>query len=172
MIQWLLSLTKERSSRDQNEHIILACDNMCNLAKLKIARTPLPFQPPLDRLWLDVKNVIDVFYFRNHISSECQRLFSPAKLKEEYPDFNTQAGEQTVTFVWVHLFAHIICSINKVHHLFYLHRMVLRRNAYTSKCYRKEASFFPRVTTDTNANAVYMYVTLISIHTYTTYPPY
>lgn len=131
IIQWLLSLTKESS--DQSREIILAYDNMCNLAKLKIARSPLPFQPPLDRLWLDVKKVIDVFHFKNHISPECQRQFSPAKVKEEHPHFNTQAGEQT--FVWVHRFAHILCSMNKVHHLFYLHRMVVCRNAYTSKCY-------------------------------------
>ena len=87
IIQWLLSLTKESS--DQNREIILAYDNMCNLAKLKIARSPLPFQPPLDRLWLDVKKVIDVFYFKNNISPECQRQFSPAKVKEEHPHFNT-----------------------------------------------------------------------------------
>ena len=106
---------------------------MCNLAKLKIAKAPLPFQPPLDRLWLDVQKVIDVFHFKNHISPECKRQFSPATVKDKYPDFNTQAGEQT--FVWVHRFAHILCSTNKVHHLFYLYRMVLRRNAYTSKRY-------------------------------------
>ena len=26
--------------------------------------------------------------------------------------------------------------MNKIHHLFYLHRMVVKRNAYTEKCYR------------------------------------
>ena len=99
---------------------------MCNLAKLRVARDPLPFPPPLDRLWLNVNKVIDVFHFQNHVSAECREKFSPAKLKQQHPDYNTQAGEQT--FVWIHRFKHILCSMNKVHHLFYLHRMVLRRN--------------------------------------------
>ena len=59
--------------------------------------------------------------------------YSPAKVKEKNPDFNTQAGEQT--FVWVGRFKHILCAMKKCNHLFYLHRMVLRRNSYTCKCY-------------------------------------
>ena len=37
-------------------------------------------------------------------------------VKSQNPDFNTQAGEQT--FVWVSRFKHIICAMNKTHHLF------------------------------------------------------
>ena len=133
LIQWLLSLSKTKNSLEGDSY--LAYDNMCNLAKLKVAKAPLPFPSPLDTLWLDVKKVIDVFHFQNHVSAECRAKFSPAKLKEEHPEFNTQAGEQT--FVWIHRFSHILCSMNKTHHLFYLHRMVLRRNDYTSQCYVK-----------------------------------
>lgn len=129
LVQWLLSLSKEIPQSD----IILAYDNMCNLARMRIANQPLPFPPPLDRLWLDVKKIIDVFHFKNHVGIDCRSKFSPEKMKEEHPTFNTQAGEQT--FVWVSRFQHILCSMNKIHHLFYLHRMVLRRNSYTSKCY-------------------------------------
>ena len=106
---------------------------MCNLARLRVANQPLPFSPPLDRLWLDINKIIDVFHLKNHMSMDCRAKFSPAKMKEEHPNFNTQAGEQT--FVWVSRFRHILCSMNMIHHLFYLHRMVLRRNNYTSKCY-------------------------------------
>lgn len=149
IIQWLLSLVKKHGTQ-QNE-IVLAYDNMCNLAKLKIAQAPLPFPPPLDQLWLDVHKIIDVFHFRNHVSSDCQKKYSPAKLKEENPDFNTQAGEQT--FVWVHRFAHILCSMNKVHHLFYLHRMVIRRNCYTSKCYcNGKKPLLPKITKSDKRN--------------------
>lgn len=143
IIQWLLSLAKTRGS--PSGETILAYDNMCNLAKLKIAREPLPFPPPLDRLWLDTKKIIDVFHFKNHISPECKVKYSPAKLKEKNPDFNTQAGEQT--FVWVHRFHHILCSMNKAHHLFFLHRMVLRRNNYTGRCYLNgKKPILPKVT--------------------------
>ncbi len=45
----------------------------------------------------------------------------------------TQAGEQT--FVWLGRFKHIVCAMNKLHHLFYMHRMIRQRNQYTTKCY-------------------------------------
>ena len=61
------------------------------------------------------------------------QLVGPAKLKEKNPHFNSQAGEQT--FVWVGRFRHILCAMKKCNHLFFLHRMVLRRNSYTCKCY-------------------------------------
>ena len=119
--------------RTQLPPISLAYDNMCNLAKLKVAQNPLPFAPPLDQLWLKVQKFIDVFHLKNHVSEQCREKFSPAELKKANPDFNTQAGEQT--FAWVGRFRHILCSMNKTHHLFYLHIMVLHRNAYTAKCY-------------------------------------
>lgn len=143
LIQWLVSLVKANGGRKQ--HVALAYDNMCNLARINAAKAPLPFPPPLDKLWLDVEKVIDVFHFKNHISADCRKKFSPAKLKEEHPNFNTQAGEQT--FVWVHRFSHILCSMNKTHHLFYLHRMVVGRNRYTSKCYvNGNKPLLPKVT--------------------------
>ena len=44
------------------------------------------------------------------------------------------AAEQT--FVWLSRFKKILCAMPKVHHLFYLHRMVKHRNAYTTACYK------------------------------------
>ena len=118
---------------------------MCNLERMHIARKPLPLPPPLDNLWLSLEKVIDVFHFGNHISPECKEKFSPDKLKADNPSFSTQAGEQT--FVWVSRFQHILCSMAKNHHLFYLHRMVLRRNAYTINCYRNNKKpILPKVT--------------------------
>ena len=114
--------------------VTLAYDNMCNLDRMKVAQQPLPFPSPFDKLWLNVVKIIDVFHFRNHTSKKCHSKYNPAKTKADNPHFNTQAGEQT--FVWVARFKHILCSMNKTHHLFYLHRMVVRRNWYTSKCYK------------------------------------
>ncbi len=108
---------------------------MCNLDRIKAARKPLPFQPPNDLLWFNVQKIIDVFHFRNHIDSQCREKFTPLPIKEKYPNFNTQAGEQT--FSWLTRYKYNICSMNKEHHLFFLHRMVLRRNEYTSKCYKR-----------------------------------
>ena len=113
--------------------VTLAYDNMCNVCKLKVARKPLPLPPPFDEIWLNVEKMIDSFHFKDHTYPECKTRFSPVKVKQDNPDWNTQAGEQT--FVWVGRFRHILCPMNKTHHLFHLHRMVRRRNAYTSKCY-------------------------------------
>ena len=132
LVQWLLSFSK---SGGDISNITLAYDNMCNIERMHIARKPLPLPPPMERAWMNVGKVIDVFHFGNHVSPQCKERFSPAKLKEENPDFNTQAGEQT--FIWVSRFQHILCSMPKNHHLFYLHRMVLKGNAYTAKCYRR-----------------------------------
>ena len=131
ILQWLLTLM---NSTKPPPEVVLAYDNMCNLAKLKVAQKPLPLPPPLDTAWMNVTKIIDSFHIGNHVSATCRESFSPVKLKTEHPYYNTQAGEQT--FVWVGRFQHILCSMNKTHHLFYLHRMVLRRNTYTAKCYR------------------------------------
>ena len=110
----------------------LAYGNICNICRLIISRTPLPLAPPFDRLWLHINKVIDSFHLRNHIQ-QCQIDYSPQPLKDRHPNFNTQAGEQT--FVWLGRFKHNVCAMTKTHHLFYLHRMIRRRNSYTAKCY-------------------------------------
>lgn len=114
--------------------MILAYDNMCNLARLNAAKAPLPFPAPLDQMWLKTTKIIDTFHLKNHINESCRRQFSPERVKQQYPDMNTQVGEQT--FTWLYHFKHILCAMPKVHHLFYLHRMVVRRNLYTAKCYK------------------------------------
>ena len=111
----------------------LAYDNMCNVCRLKVARVPLPLPPPMDKVWLKMNKIIDSFHLPNHVNPQCHQIFSPKPLKEAHSDANTQAGEQT--FVWLGRFKHILCAMNKTHHLFYLHRMVRRRNCYTSNCY-------------------------------------
>ena len=77
----------------------LAYDNMCNLCRLKVARKPLPLTPPLDHAWLHIRKIIDSFHLRNHVNPECHTTFSPQGLKENHPNANTQAGEQT--FIWM-----------------------------------------------------------------------
>ena len=37
---------------------------------------------------------------------------------------------------WMSRYKKVVCSMPKVHHHFYLHRMVKRRNAYISYCYK------------------------------------
>ena len=132
---------------------MLAYDNMYNLCRLRIAKLPLPLPPPLDKLWESVDKIIDKFHLSNHVSQEYHKRFSPEKIKQENRYFNTQAGEQTLNFVWVSRFRHILCTMNKTHHLFYLHRMVRRRNKYTSKCYKYQRKpVLPNVTLSDSNN--------------------
>ena len=133
IIQWLLSLSDKYGGPGKLPQITLAYDNMCNLDKMRIARKPLPLPPPFDMLWLNVNKIIDVFHFPNHIGTTCKQLYDPGQFKNAHPNFNTQAGEQT--FAWISRYKRILCAMPKNHHLFYLHRMVRRRNDYTSRCY-------------------------------------
>lgn len=115
LLKWLLTLMQQVEVPPK---VVVAYDNMCNLAKLKVARNPLPFHPPLDSVWHNVDKIVDSFHVKNHVWAKCREQFSPARIKEENPNYNTQAGEQM--FVWVGRFKHILCSMNKTHHLFYL----------------------------------------------------
>ena len=134
LIQWLLSLLKESENPgDRLSRVVVAYDNMCNLDRMKVAQNPLPFQPPYDKCWLSIGKIVDKFHHRNHVSEVCKVHYSPDLIKTSNPNYNTQAGEQT--FSWVGRYKYILCAMNKIHHLFYLHRMVKRRNMYTEKCY-------------------------------------
>ncbi|XP_064384365.1 uncharacterized protein LOC135333325 isoform X3 [Halichondria panicea] len=134
LIKWLQTLSQQPNYQFLPTAMYLAYDNMCNVNRLKVARAALPLPPPMDKAWLNIEKIIDTFHLPNHVNPECHTLYSPQRLKEKCPDANTQAGEQT--FVWLGRFKHILCAMNKQHHLFYLHRMVRRRNAYTVKCYK------------------------------------
>ena len=63
--------------------VVLAYDNMCNLAKLKVARSSLPLPQPLDTVWLNVVKIIETFHSGNHVSATCKETFSPEKVKAD-----------------------------------------------------------------------------------------
>ncbi len=132
LLTWLMTLRKT-SEVKPCQMMCLAYDNICNVDRLKIARKQLPLPAPLNTVWLELNKVIDSFHLPNY-KQPCHVKYSPVSLKEKFPHANTEAGEQT--FVWLGRFKRIVCSMNKVHHLFYMHRMIRRRNQYTAKCYR------------------------------------
>lgn len=107
---------------------------MCHLDGMKAAKNPLPLPSPWDKAWISIKKIIDSLHIKNHKDKSCREQYDPSILKEELPDGNTMAAEQT--FVWLSRFKKILCAMPKVHHLFYLHRMVKRRNQYTIQCYK------------------------------------
>ena len=107
---------------------------MCHLDGMKALRSPLPFPSPWDKAWTSVTKIIDSLHISNHKDVSCREKYDPGILKKEIPEGNTMAAEQT--FVWLSRFKKILCAMPKVHHLFYLHRMVKHRNQYTVTCYK------------------------------------
>lgn len=133
VLSWLFTILKAINPLTWNK-VVLAYDNMCHLDGLKAARRPLPWRAPWDKAWISISKIIDVLHMRNHKDKLCKEKYDPAPFKEELPQGNTMAAEQT--FVWLSRFKKILCAMPKVHHLFYLHRMVKRRNKYTVTCYK------------------------------------
>ena len=121
-------------TREERQKVVLSYDNMCHLDNLRIAHKPLPLPGDLQYMWLDINKIIDTLHISNHKDQRCHDQYHPIKLKEENPSFNTMSCEQT--FAWLSRFKKILAAMQKTHHHFYLHRMVKRRNSYTSYCYQ------------------------------------
>jgi len=115
-------------------NIFIAYDNMCNIEKMKVTKNELPFPAPFNEMWHKVSKIIDTFHLKNHKREQCHKLYNPKKLKEIHPSYNTQACEQT--FSWLGKFHKILSSMPKTHNNFFLHRLVKRRNEYNAHCYR------------------------------------
>ena len=107
---------------------------MCNVDRMTVAKQPLPIRPPYDKLWLQVNKVIDKLHLKNHKNPRCKELYNPESVKEKCPKLNTPVAEQT--FIWASRFKKILGAMPKSHFLFFYHRMVVRRNRYTEKCYK------------------------------------
>ena len=119
---------------EQWENFILSYDNMCNVCKMVCTKKPSPLEPPYDKMWLKITKVIDRLHLRNHKNKLCHELYNPEPLKEKYPNLNTPVAEQV--FTWSARFKKNLCAMPQERFLFYYHRMVVRRNRYTSKCQR------------------------------------
>lgn len=113
-------------------NVVLVYDNMCQLDGLRAAVKDLPFPKPWDTMWKSIQKVLDRFHFKNHTDENCKLKYNPENSLLAHD--NSEVAEQT--FTWAGRFKKVLCAMPKVHHLFFLHRMVKRRNAYTARCYR------------------------------------
>ncbi|EDO45557.1 predicted protein [Nematostella vectensis] len=70
---------------------------MCHVDGMnKVAKEPLPFPAPLDRLWSLIVKVIACLHIKNHTDERCKLMYSPdERMSAEY---NTMAAEQTFTW--------------------------------------------------------------------------
>ena len=88
---------------------------MCHVDGMKVAKKPLLFPAPFDKICSAINKVIDS-HIRSHKDTDCKKKYDPVKLKEQLPGLNTMAAEQT--FVWLARFKKILCFMPKTHHLF------------------------------------------------------
>lgn len=127
---------KESGKSDQEvlkamEETVLAYDNMCHLDSLRAAKKDLPLPPPFNKMWTTVEKVIDRLHLKNHKDPSCKVNYDPDHILSK--SFNTMAAEQVN--VWASRLKRIMVALPYVHHMFFFHRMVKRRNAYTQFCY-------------------------------------
>ena len=123
---------------------------MCNVDKMRVAKQPLPLTEPYHTLWIDVNKVIDRLHLKNHKDVNCKKNYNPDVLKDLIPKLNTPVAEQT--FIWAARFKKILGAMPKSHFLFFYHRMVVRRNRYTEKCYKNNVQpILPKVRSENSS---------------------
>lgn len=121
---------KDKSFAEQEkslENYILAYDNMCHLDSLKAVEEELPLPAPFNTMWKRINKVIDRLHLQNHKDKKCKELYNPTSIPDEY---NTMIAEQT--FAWFSRFKKNANSMTQTHHLFFIHRNILRRNKYST----------------------------------------
>ena len=133
MLSWFFTILKRINPLNWCK-VFVANDNMCHLDGLNAAWNLLPWPSPWDKAGMSINKIINSLHIRNHKDKSCKEKYDPALLKQELPDGNTMATEQT--FVWLSRYKKNLCAMPKVHHLFYLHRMAKRRNSYSLTCYK------------------------------------
>ena len=125
-------LPKEQIENMMSNYV-LSYDNMCHLDNLRVAKEVLPLPAPFDTVWQRINKVIDRLHLGNHKDRRCHQKYNPDDVLPE--GSNTMASEQL--FSWLSRFKKIVNSMTQTHHLFFLHRMCKRRNAYTAACRKK-----------------------------------
>ena len=78
--------------------------------------------------------MIDDLHCKNHVEV-CKQTWNPDKIREVYPKANLVCCEQT--FAWLGRFKKILNQMGKVHHHFFLHCLVKRRNEFTTRMYEE-----------------------------------
>ena len=110
---------------------ILAYDNMCHLDSLRISRKDLPLPFPFSKMWQKVGKVIDHLDLQNHKDPLCKVKYNPDNSLPE--SFNTMAAEKVIS---VSRLKRIMVSMPYMHHMFFFHQMLKKRNAYMEFCYK------------------------------------
>ena len=83
-----LQLKLRGKTEEEINQFYLSYDHMCAIDRLHLLRHPLPFEPPEDRIWLDIHKLIDPLHMKNHKNPRCEELYNSEVLKSHIPDAN------------------------------------------------------------------------------------
>ena len=125
------TLQKRKVPQERWSKLFLVYDNMCQLNSLRAAKEALPLPKPFDRMWEPVNKCIDGFHLRNHVDPTCRLLYSPSRITEVNPELksaNTEEAEEA--FAWLKKLQYNTYSMPKLHHLFFIHRLLKTRNLH------------------------------------------
>ena len=65
----------------------------------------------LKYIWQDVPKIIDTPRIHNHKDARCKEMYTPDRIKEEHPTYNTMSCEQTL--VWLSRFKKVVRAMEK-----------------------------------------------------------
>ena len=134
MIKYLQLRLQNKTEEDYHK-FCLSYDNMCHVDSLKISKNPLPLPAPEDKIWTSITKVIDDLHLKNHKRKMCHEVYNPSIVRKLVPEANLMCAEQT--FAWQSRYKKVLNSMKKCHFHFVMHRLIKRRNEYTSLCYRE-----------------------------------
>jgi hypothetical protein len=105
---------------------------------MKATKKNLPLPAPYDKMWHKISKVIDSFHLGNHVNHTCHTKYNPRNIKTAHPDLkvaNTVVAEGT--FSYIGKFKLAMYKMPKCRQLFFMHRIVTRRNRYLEECHAK-----------------------------------
>ena len=114
-------------------------NHRCNFDRLKALQEPLPaiFPAEYKGMWAAVGKIIDGLHLSNHKMESCKSNYNPELFSSVHPNVkhaDTMAAEQQ--FSWLGKFKKQINSMTKPNQLFFLHRIIVRHNAYNASALR------------------------------------
>ena len=84
-------------------------------------------------MWWKIRKIIDGLHLKNHRREDCKARYNPKQFGKVQPNVehaDTMAAEQQ--FSWLSKFRKQMNSMTKERQLFFLHRIIIRHNAYNA----------------------------------------
>ena len=121
ILTWLIALLNSAAIKPEGlQAMYLAYDNLC---RLKVSRKSLPLTPPLNRAWLHIKKIIDIFHLHSH-PKDWRRTTPMLTSKLVSKCSFGWLISRTLSVQWIRLTTYSICIV-----------WCEGETVYTAKCY-------------------------------------